>query len=188
MRQSAEGEAMAPGVRGMWFVIWTLTGQEEKAKTLLEKTVDDRLYSRLVIVYRDRIEKRRGERVLVRKRLFPGYLFLETDDIGPFARAIRSEIRIGSILHDSESYQPLNERDEYILRELIDEEGTIGVSTGIIENDAVRITAGPLTGREVRIRRIDRHRLTAVLAMEAFGRETEFVVGLEILSKIRTTD
>lgn len=53
----------------------------------------------------------------------------------------------------------------------------------IAENDRVQILAGPLMGMEGNIRRIDRHKRTAYLEIEMFGRTVEMKVGLEIIRK-----
>lgn len=57
------------------------------------------------------------------------------------------------------------------------------MSSGIIENDRVRILSGPLMGMEGNIRRIDRHKRIAYLEIEMFGRTVEMKVGLEIIKK-----
>ena len=45
------------------------------------------------------------------------------------------------------------------------------------------MTKGPLQGREKMISRIDRHKRTAYLEIEMFGRTVEMKVGLEIIRK-----
>ena len=59
----------------------------------------------------------------------------------------------------------------------------VEMSSGIIENDRVRILSGPLMGMEGNIRRIDRHKRIAYLEIEMFGRTVEMKVGLEIIKK-----
>ena len=59
----------------------------------------------------------------------------------------------------------------------------VEISFGIIENDRVQILAVPLMGMEGNIRRIDRHKRTAYLEIEMFGRTVEMKVGLEIIRK-----
>ena len=54
---------------------------------------------------------------------------------------------------------------------------------GIIENDQVIITRGPLKGHEGLIKKIDRHKRKAYLEMEMFGRKLETQVGLEVVVK-----
>ena len=59
----------------------------------------------------------------------------------------------------------------------------VEMSSGIIENDRVRILSGPLMGMEGNIRRIDRHKRIAYLEIEMFGRTVEMKVELDIIRK-----
>ena len=53
-----------------------------------------------------------------------------------------------------------------------------------LENDRVRILNGPLQGMEDCIRKIDRHKRKARIAVEMFGRNIDMEIGLEIIAKI----
>ena len=57
------------------------------------------------------------------------------------------------------------------------------MSEGIIENDRVIITKGPLKGNEGLIRKIDRHKRKAWLEIQMFRRTMEMQVGVEIVRK-----
>ena len=68
--------------------------------------------------------------------------------------------------------------------ELGKEEQLVAMSTGIIENDQVRILTGPLQGMEGYIRKINRHKRKAWVSIEMFGRSVDMEVGLEIVKKV----
>lgn len=59
----------------------------------------------------------------------------------------------------------------------------VEMSEGIIENDQIIITRGPLKGHEGLIKKIDRHKRRAYLELEMFGRKIETQVGLEVVAK-----
>lgn len=63
-------------------------------------------------------------------------------------------------------------------------EQLVAMSTGIIENDQVRILTGPLQGMEGYIRKINRHKRKAWVSIEMFGRSVDMEVGLEIIKKV----
>ena len=63
------------------------------------------------------------------------------------------------------------------------EDQIVEMSKGIIENDRVIITSGPLKGNEALIKKIDRHKRRAYLEIEMFGRKVETQVGLEVVEK-----
>lgn len=79
---------------------------------------------------------------------------------------------------------PLSQEEVELLLKLGKEEQLVAMSTGIIENDQVRILTGPLQGMEGYIRKINRHKRKAWVSIEMFGRSVDMEVGLEIISKV----
>ena len=70
------------------------------------------------------------------------------------------------------------------IRSLCSNENLIGMSTGIIKNGIPVVTNGPLKGRELMIRKIDRHKRTAEIVVPSFmDKDTRITVGLEIYEK-----
>ena len=62
------------------------------------------------------------------------------------------------------------ERDWFLA--FIDQDRVVRMSEGVIENDQVRITKGPLMGKEARIRKVYRHKRCAFVEVDMFGRKT----------------
>ena len=79
---------------------------------------------------------------------------------------------------------PLSQEEVELLLKLGKEEQLVAMSTGIIENDQVRILTGPLQGMEGYIRKINRHKRKAWVSIEMFGRSVDMEVGLEIVKKV----
>ena len=67
--------------------------------------------------------------------------------------------------------------------QLMNHEWCVKASYGYKENDVVTITGGALAGQEVRIKKIDRHKLKAWVEVEMFGRTSLFEVGLWVVSR-----
>lgn len=59
----------------------------------------------------------------------------------------------------------------------------VDMSCGVIENDKIIITDGPLMNLEGYITKIDRHKRIAYVDVELLGKITRVQVGLEIISK-----
>ncbi len=74
-----------------------------------------------------------------------------------------------------------DERDWFLA--FSDAAHVVRMSEGVIEGDTVRVTRGPLMGREGLIRKIDRHKRRAYLEVTMFGRTVPASVGLEIVRK-----
>lgn len=125
----------------------------------------------------------------VKRPLFPGYVFLETnmpasEFIGKAGRYIYASSDIIRLLKYGESDEiamPENERKrfEFLLRG----KRCIERSVGYIEGDSIHIEGGALVGCEGLITKIDRHNRNATIVLDMFGRRVETRVPLEIVRK-----
>lgn len=68
-------------------------------------------------------------------------------------------------------------------KELCEESSVIGISQGVIWNGKPVVMSGPLKGRESLIRKIDRHKRTAVIEIPFSEDRRRVTVGLEIYEK-----
>lgn len=168
----------------MWYVIWTATGREEELKTEIISNISKELFLKCWIPCRMERRKKSGKWIDVKRVLFPGYLFIETDNIEAIYFELRKLLCFSKILKTGDCYTPVSTGEEQLIRRLTGEGDVVPVSFGIIENDKVVIHTGPLKGMEGYIKKIDRHKRKAYLKIEMFNRMVETCVGLEIVDKI----
>ena len=166
----------------MWYVIWTATGRERKAIELIEDTCGD-LTGRLFVPLRKVNIKRAGVWTTTDKALFPGYIFVDTGKPQELARRLHKIDGFHRLLEQDKEYQPLSEEETAFIEELYVKGGMFDPSVGIIEGDVIKITSGPLFGMEGYIKKIDRHKRTAGIELNMFGRTIKTIVGLEIIEK-----
>jgi len=67
-----------------WYVVHTLTGNEQKIKKLLEKSIKENhledFFGRIVIPVENLVRTRRdGKKVIEERRLYPGYIVIEME-------------------------------------------------------------------------------------------------------------
>ena len=125
----------------------------------------------------------------IRRPLFPGYVFLETnmpadEFIGQAGRYIYASSDIIRLLKYGESDEiamPENERKRFEF--LLSGKRCIERSVGYIEGDVIHIEGGALVGLEALITKIDRHNRSATVELDMFGRRVTTRVPLEIVSK-----
>lgn len=119
------------------------------------------------------------------ERLFPGYVFVQTDDPVGVQQLLRAVPMFTRMLGSAgDTFLPLT-RDEVTWINVHTNADThvVEMSEGIIEGDRVVVTSGPLKGREASISRIDRHKRLAWVDVGMFGRQKTILVGLEIVAK-----
>lgn len=131
-------------------------------------------------------EKKRfnGKWHIREKRLFPGYLFLVTEQLELLQKELEKIESVTKLLGVGKDIVPLSEEEVCFIRQLTGDSDTVKMSEGIIEHDKVRVLCGPLVGLESTICKIDRHKRKAWINTEMFGRQQLIEVGLEVIKKI----
>ena len=166
----------------MWYVIQVYTGREaEIARQCRERVAE--AGEEIFIPMAERQTKIRGERVLIRTRLFPGYIFIETTRIEGFYERLKKLDAMTRILKTGEFITPLHEEEEAYLRKLGGEEHIVRYSEGYMEGERLVVVSGALAGYEGKIRKIIRHKRLVVLEVPLLGRMVEVTVGLGVVEK-----
>ena len=159
------------------------TGTEETIKQQCEKNIDKKILERCFIPYFEEQRHIRGEWITLRKILFPGYLFVITEELEEIYKSLKEIIGFTRLLGTGQEIVPLTEKEKGILQKFGGIQQVVVMSEGIIEKAHVKVMKGPLMGMEGYIRKIDRHKRKAWLELELFGRKQMIQVGLEIVAK-----
>lgn len=172
----------------MWYVIQVITGDEEQIviqcrKRLGEDDSEGAFLRRCFIPYTKRKRKYRGEWHMEQKILFPGYVFLVSDDPESLFLHLKRIQGLTRLLGCGEEIVPISKQEESFLQKLGGESQVVEYSMGIIEQDEILVTSGPLQGMEGYIKKLDRHKRVAWVEIEMMGRTVEAQVGLEIVEK-----
>lgn len=110
-----------------------------------------------------------GEWRQVTDVLFPGYVLVETADPDQFEDALAVLARPVQLLRGAGNpVAALEQEEAALIRQLAGSAHTVGASVGEIVNGVLHVSAGPLTGLEGLVSKIDRHRRAAYLAPAAF--------------------
>lgn len=169
----------------MWYVIWTATGSERKLSQWISDYVSDDLYEVCFAPLIEQNRKEDGKWKTVKKVLFPGYLFVKTDEerIKDFSQRLSRSGQFAVILSNDGTFAPVKREEEFLIDNAFNNSGVLGSSIGVIEGDNIRILSGPLIGLEGAIKQINRHKRIAVIELNMFGRVSRVKIGLEIISK-----
>lgn len=167
----------------MWYVVQVRTGSEENIRLQCERRIPRSILEECFIPYYEEKRKVQGEWKIQKKILFPGYIFVVTEEIEELYRQLAKVIGLTKLLGTDDEVIPLTEEETGFLMAFGGKNQVVKMSEGIIENSQVIVTSGPLQGREGLIRRIDRHKRKAYLEMDMFGRMQMVQVGLEIVKK-----
>ena len=167
----------------MWYVLQVRTGTEESIRLQCRSNIPEAVLERCFIPYYEEKKRIRGEWTIQKKVLFPGYVFVVTEDLNHLYDSLKTVIGLTKLIGTEKEIVPLTEEEKDFLLGFGGEEQVVKMSEGIIEGTKIIVTQGALMGKEGYIKKVDRHKRKARLELEMFGRMQEIVVGLEIVEK-----
>lgn len=166
------------------YVIQVVGGRESRVCDLVSKILSS-MINECFVPRREVFRREGGQWTKVRETLFPGYLFVDTNQIENLMGRLTSVPALTRLLGvGDERVTPLSPDEVAWLQALMHpDDKVVGTSVGVIEGDRVIVTEGPLVGHEAQIRGVDRHKRLAYLDMRMFGRTKTIKVGLEVVRK-----
>ncbi len=175
-------EVVSPYDRpGKWYVVHTQSGYEKKVKSNLEARIasmnmEDNIYE-VAIPLEDVVEFKNGKRVVVQKKMFPGYLLVRCrlDDDSWYV--IRNTPGVTGFVGAGAKPSPLRRKDvENFLG--AKEEGTEAATAKIKPRmqyelgETVRVKDGPFADFSGEVIELNAEQLKVKVLVNIFGRET----------------
>jgi transcriptional antiterminator NusG len=197
--ERGEEEPPAPVVEspydrpGSWYVVHTYAGYENKVKSNLESRIasmnmEDRIFE-CVIPMEDVIEFKGGKRVVVQKKVFPGYLLVRCLLDDDSWRVVRNTPGVTGFVGLGAKPTPLSRKEvESILQVQVE-----GVETGgrkparrpMFEvGESVRVREGPFADFSGQIAEINEDQLKLKVLVNIFGRETPVELEFSQVAKL----
>ncbi len=166
----------------MWYVIQVYTGKElEIAQQCRERVADEG--EDVFVPLAERWTKIRGERTLITSRLFPGYVFIETEKIEDFYKRLNRIYAMTKVLRTGDEMTPIQKEEEEYLRKLGGDEHVVKYSEGYIEGDKLVVTSGALKDFEGKVKKILRHKRLVVMEVSLLGQTLEVTLGLGVVER-----
>jgi transcriptional antiterminator NusG len=177
---------------GRWFVLHTQSGYENKVKSNLEArtqsmNMEERIFE-IVIPLEDVVEFKNGKKVIVQKKVFPGYLLvrMKLDDDSWFV--VRNTPGVTGFVGAGNKPSPLPRRDvESFLAVKVEGEETGRKGRPRLEygmGETVRVKEGPFADFQGEIVEINEDQLKLKVLVNIFGRETPVELEFAQVGKI----
>ena len=165
----------------MWCVVHVKDGGEGKAEAFVAGVLPESLYVRCFHLIRSRRKKYQGEWQTVYEDLFPGYVFIDTDQPEKVYKELKKTPKQNLLFSDDEYVSTLEEHETELMERLADRRGRIGISRVRIGVDGkISYLSGPLLGMGNRVRRVNLHKRIAEIEAEIMGRKRVLYLGIEI--------
>ncbi len=165
---------------GKWFVVHTQSGYEKKVQQNLESRIasmamDDRIFE-VVIPMEDVAEFRNGKKVIVPKKMFPGYLLVRCALDDEAWHVIKNTPNIVNFVGAAGKPSPLSRREvERFLGTPVDDEEQPKRTKARLEyelGETVRVKEGPFADFSGEVIEINEDQLKVKVLVNIFGRET----------------
>ena len=111
----------------MWYVMQVRTGREEETLSMVHQCAAD---SHMGVCFLPKYEQKKkfaGDWHLVQALLFPGYVFVETEEIEKFYMGLKQVPKLTKILGTGECWTSIIDEDLRVLERLLDEEKVAAV-------------------------------------------------------------
>lgn len=158
-----------------WYIVHTYSGYEERVKRALEQRVkfmdaEDKVFQ-IVIPTEDEIEIRSGQRRIVTKKVFPGYVLVQMEMNDDSWNVVRNTPGITGFVGGGNKPTPIAEEEvNAILKQMV--EGSPQVKVGFRKGESVRVVDGPFTDFVGLVDEINMGKGKVKVLLTLFGRET----------------
>lgn len=166
-----------------WYVVHTYSGYENKVKTDIEKTVENRKLQEQIlevaVPMQDTVEMKNGTKKQVERKLFPGYVLVHmflNDDTWYVVRNTRG---VTGFVGPGSAPVALTEEEIKTLG--------IDVQKIVVDfevGDSVTVTGGAWENTVGVIKNINESKQSVTITVDMFGRETPVEIGFTEVKKI----
>ncbi len=164
-----------------WYAIQTTAGHENKVRNLLMKRIEDdprpaegRLVREALVPVQESVEIKAGKKVVVERKLYPGYVLIETDMSQEAQHLVNSVQGVIKFVGTGRLPQALRQDEVNRLLGVVEEAADAGPKEEIpfLVGQAVEITEGPFSEFSGTVEEVLADKGKVKVSVSLFGRPT----------------
>ena len=170
-----------------WYVIHTNSGYEKKVKDNLERKVRsmglENVIERILVPEEDEIDVKDGRKRTVRRKIYPGYVFVEMEVNDRSWYVVRNTPGVTGFVGSATKPVPLEPQE---VRRILKSQGIekeVRPQISVEIGEQVRIISGPFDNFYATITEINNEKGTLKGLIDMFGRETSVEVDYSQIEK-----
>lgn len=165
----------------MWCVVHVRDKKEKNMEDFVANLLPQGLAVRCFHLRRVRRKKFEGQWQTVHEDLFPGYVFIDTNQPDSVYKELKRVPRPKLLFSDDEYVSVLERKETQFMETIADRNGVIGISiVKIAEDGTIRYMSGPLVNVKDQIEKVDLHKRVAKLETSILGQKRILYLGIEI--------
>lgn len=166
-----------------WYVVHTYSGYENKVKSDIEKTIENRKLQEQIlevaVPVQDVVEMKNGVKKNVSRKLFPGYVLINMFMNDATWYVVRNTRGVTGFVGPESKPVPLTEA----------EMRTLGINVNAVQidvavGDMIKVVTGAWEGNSGEIKAINEGKQTVTIEVDIFGRATSVEIGFADIQKI----
>ncbi len=175
-----------------WYVLKSISGQENKVKTYIENEMKrlnfESFVTQVVIPMEKVIQMKNGKKVPKEKPYYPGYLMLEANLVGEIPHIIKNIPGVISFLSLTKGGDPVPMRKSEVDRMLgrMDElsEFAVDIAIPYVVGENVKVVDGPFNGFNGTVEKILEDKKKLEVSVLIFGRKTPMELSFMQVEKV----
>ena len=187
---TATNNKQSGGDKARWYVAHTYSGYENKVKTDIEKTIENRKLQDLILDVRvpvsEEVEIKNGVKKTVARKLLPGYVFLYMymNDVTWYV--VRNTRGVTGFVGPGSVAVPLSEAEirNMGLEDKEDEKAAPVVHIDVKVGDMINVVTGAWEGSSGTVKAINESKQTVTIDVDVFGRATAVEISFVDVQKI----
>jgi transcriptional antiterminator NusG len=175
------------GPQRAWYAVHCYSGYENKVKKGLEQRIrsmgmQDNIF-RVIVPTEDEIDVREGQRKVIQRRVFPGYILVEMIMTEESWYVVRNTPGVTGFVSSGDKPAPLREEEvSKILKRMETDQPKVRVTYR--PGQAVRIVDGPFTDFRGTVEEVNMEKGKVRVLVSMFGRETPLELDLLQVEKV----
>lgn len=162
-----------------WYALFVATGEEENVRQRLEYRFKEKFD---IFIPRRRLRERVfGSWKFVVRSLFPGYVLLSGSVCVEDYYAMKTVPGIIRLLRSDFGLVPIRPEEIFVLRRLICNGETIGISNVLVENQRIRVVDGPLVDLEGLVQSVNYRKGRATVRLSFLGEDRAVDLGISVI-------
>ncbi len=164
-----------------WYAVQTTAGHENKVRMLLQKRIEDdprpaesKLVRQALVPVQEAIEIKNGKKLVVERKLYPGYVLIETTMSQEAQHLVNSIQGVIKFVGPGKLPQPLRQDEVNRLLGIAEEVSDSGPKEEIpyLVGQAVEITEGPFADFSGTVEEVLSEKGKVKVSVSLFGRPT----------------
>lgn len=171
-----------------WYAIHTIAGHENKVRDVLTRRAmveghwQNTLYE-ILIPTEQELVSRNQKRVIVARKVFPGYILVQMDLTDDTYKLVKSTSGVTGFVQSGNKPVPMGDHEvQRILRNL--EASQAAPRVAFNRGDNVRVTEGPFQDYNGRVEEVMADREKVKVLITIFGRDTPVDIDFNQLEKV----